>query len=197
MNSSNNGSPQEDSADTKHFGQQGASSSSPCGIKYQFASRPNEYFGYMCYNFRGGVKPTYVFKHPLRLVKTSVANSVGLADYHLEDKTTMTIFLNGIADCFPFAKPVKPVFRDNDDEDAMLFVKVKTDDVLVYCDKKINVLWDVLPRSFEGRVALQVNGVKVEKKTGQASFMVKMIQVLLMDDGATVDKATNEEKYLF
>jgi hypothetical protein len=125
-----------------------------------------------------------------------VTNSVGLADYHLEDKTTMTIFLNGIADCFPFVKPVKPVFHDND-EDAMLFVKVKTDDVLVYCDKKINVLWDVLPRSFEGRVALQVTGVKIEKKTGQASFMVKMIQVLLMDDGATVDKATNEEKYLF
>jgi hypothetical protein len=187
---------QEGSADTNQFGHQGSSSSFTYG-SYQFVSKPNDYFGYLCYNLRGGASnPTHVFNHTVRLVKTSVSDSVGLVEIHMEDKVAMTIFLNGIADSFPYVKAVKTMFHD-DDDDAMVFVKAKKDDVLVYYDKKTNVPWDSLPRSFEGRIALQVNGVKVEKKTGQASFMVKLTQVLLLDDGVSADNTTKEDKYLF
>jgi hypothetical protein len=183
---------QEGSADTNQFGQQGSSSSRGT---YQFVTKPNDYFGYLCYNLRGP-KPTHVFKHAVRLVKTSVSDSVGLVEIQMEDKVAMTIFLNGIADSFPYVKAVKPMFHE--DDNAMVFAKVKKEEVLVYYDKKTNVEWEILPRSFEGRIALQVNGVKVEKKTGQASFMIKLTQVLLMDDGVSADNnTTKEEKYLF
>ena len=147
--------------------------------QYQYESKQGNYMGWV---MKFLARPIVVrCQSPVKVFKygSDEALRVGLGSICDEDRTMIKSHLTQMLDGFPLVKDGK-VSSLLTGEDSLVFLKAAEKTCAIYAvDRSLSSL-DKLPEKSTCRVAMLLQGMKYNKKTGDLSYIARTHQILLL-----------------